>query len=259
LIAERKRETDMRILITNDDGIEAPGIAALANAASHFGDVSVVAPAAQQSATSHSITLHKPLRIEEIRPGWFTVTGTPTDCVLLAGKGFLDETPRLVLSGINHGPNLGDDVTYSGTVGAAIEGAVLGIPSIAFSLASRGSDGLPGTLPFVRAIIEQMIEVPAPKRTYWNVNFPNLKDGEIRGIAITHIGHRVYQDTVVQKIDPRGKPYYWIGGDEPTSDLEEGSDFRAIHDKLVSLTPLHLDITDENAMAALAKREWNVR
>ncbi len=249
----------MRILITNDDGIDANGISALADAAAAFGKVSVVAPAAQQSATSHSITLHKPLRIEEIRPDWFTVTGTPTDCVLLSGKGFLDELPDLILSGINHGPNLGDDVTYSGTVGAAIEGAVLGIPSAAFSLAGRGSDGLAACLPFVGAIIEQMIEKPPAPRTYWNVNFPDLPAGGIQGVAITHIGHRVYQDTVVEKIDPRGKPYYWIGGDTPTCDLEEGSDFRAIHDRLVSITPLHLDMTDEPAMAELRTREWTTR
>ncbi len=248
----------MRILVTNDDGVRAEGIAILAEIAASFGEVTVVAPADQQSATSHAITLHNPLRVDEVEPRRHAVSGTPTDCVLLAVKGLLPDPPDIVLSGVNHGPNMGADVTYSGTVAAAIEGTLLGVPSAAFSIAGRSKLHFDTVRRFLPALLKKFLDNRPPALTYWNVNFPNLPPEKIRGVQVSHLGHRIYQDTVVRKIDPRGKPYYWIGGDEPTADLDPGTDFRALDDGCLSVTPLHLELNDFESIARMRTWEWEI-
>ncbi len=249
----------MEILITNDDGIRAEGIGVLARTIAHMGKITVVAPLDQQSATSHAITLHNPLRIEETEPGWRSVSGTPTDCVLLSVNGLLEKRPEMVLSGINHGPNLGADVTYSGTVAAAIEGTLLGVPSIAFSLAGRSELRFDTAAHYVPTIVNKFLENRPPAMTYWNVNFPNIPIEEIRGIRVTELGHRAYQDIVLERIDPRGKPYYWIGGDEPTYEPEEGTDFEAIEKGFISITPLRLELNDHDSIEEMSNWEWEIQ
>lgn len=248
----------MEILVTNDDGIRAEGISVLADTVRDFGEVTVVAPSDQQSATSHAITLHMPLRIEEVELKRHAVSGTPTDCVLLSVNGLLDARPDIVISGVNHGPNMGADVTYSGTVAAAVEGTLLGVPSLALSLAGRSELHFETPRHFIPIILRKFLEEPPPPLTYWNVNFPNIPPDDVRGIAVTQLGTRVYQDTVVRKVDPRGKPYYWIGGDEPTADLDQGTDFRALHDGYISITPLHLELNDFKSIARMRTWSWGV-
>jgi 5'-nucleotidase len=232
------------ILVTNDDGVYSPGIQMLAKRLRELDTVVIVAPDRERSAAGHSMTLHRPLLIEEIRDQVYSVNGTPTDCVNIAVKGLLKETPRLVVSGINKGPNLGDDVTYSGTVAGAIEGILLGIPSFAISLNGREgflfADAAEVALCTARRIVEQGL----PVGTLLNVNVPNLPLAEMQGTRITRLGKRIYHQMTVERIDPRGKKYYWIGGGEPDWEREEGTDLDAIDSKMVSITPLHLDMTD---------------
>src|SRR5215475_11410086 len=194
------------ILVTNDDGVHAAGLAALAAALEDLGDVYVVAPDREQSAVGHALTLHRPLRVTQMGERRFAVNGTPSDCVNLAVLGLLPERPVLVASGINHGSNLGDDVTYSGTVSAAMEGALLGVPSVAFSLVSGdfAEAGRVAQLVVARILVEGL-----PPKTLLNVNVPA---GTVRGLRTTRLGHRVYSDKIVEQRDPRGRPYYWIGG-----------------------------------------------
>lgn len=231
-----------RILITNDDGIYSEGIKLLAAALGEVGDVVVVAPDREQSATSHSLTLHRPLRIRKLERSWWAVDGTPTDCVNLAVLHLLkDDKPALIASGINFGSNLGDDVTYSGTVSATFEGTLLGIPSLAFSQQVGENFSFAAGADFARRMVAEIFaagEVPAD--LLLNVNFPN---GDFHGVEFTKLGRRVYQQTVVEKLDPRGRKYYWIAG-TPEWKEETGTDFAAIDDGKVSITPLHLDLTD---------------
>ncbi len=248
----------MEILVTNDDGIRAEGITVLADTVRDFGEITMVAPSSQQSATSHAITLHNPLRIEEVEMNRHAVSGTPTDCVLLSVNGLLDAKPDIVLSGVNHGPNMGADVTYSGTVAAAVEGTLLGVPSLALSLAGRGDLQFDTPRRFIPYILRKFLEDPPPPLTYWNVNFPNIPPDDVKGVAVTQLGNRIYQDTVVRKIDPRGKPYYWIGGDEPTADLDKGTDFRALHDGFISITPLHLELNHYESIARMRTWSWGI-
>ena len=239
------------ILITNDDGVYSPGIQILAKRLRELDEVVIVAPDRERSAAGHSMTLHRPLLIEQIREQVYSVNGTPTDCVNIAVKGLLPKAPRLVVSGINKGPNMGDDVTYSGTVAGAIEARILGIPSFAISLSARENflfaDAAEVGLRVARMIIEQGM----PDETLLNVNVPNLPVAEIRGTAITKLGKRVYHQMTVERVDPRGKRYYWIGGGEPEWTHEEGTDFFAVGEKRVSITPLHLDLTDYAAFERL--------
>jgi len=239
------------ILLTNDDGIHAEGIRALAEGLEGLGEIRVIAPDREQSASSHSITLHQPLRIMTLAPNRVSVTGTPTDCVLLAVNGVFGDRPRLVISGINHGPNLGDDVTYSGTVAAAMEGFLLGVPSIAVSLAaSSGELHFATAARYARRVATKILESGPPLGALVNINVPNLPDEEIAGIRVTKLGKRHYVDTVVEKTDPRGKPYYWIGG-SPSWQAGKNTDQGAILDRYVSITPLHLDLTDYKAVVEM--------
>ncbi len=232
------------ILVTNDDGIYSPGIQILTKRLREIDSVAIVAPDRERSAAGHSMTLHRPLLIEEVREGMYSVNGTPTDCVNIAVKGLLKETPRLVVSGINKGPNLGDDVTYSGTVAGAIEGILLGIPSFAVSIAAREDFRFAEAAEVALRTASQILSEGLPAGTLLNINVPNLPIEEMQGTRITRLGKRIYHQMTVERVDPRGKKYYWIGGGEPDWEREDGTDLDAIDRKFVSITPLHLDMTD---------------
>lgn len=236
-------------LVTNDDGVHAAGLAALAETLSELGEVHVLAPEREQSACGHALTLHRPLRVVEMRERWFAVNGTPSDCVNLGILGFLPERPVLVVSGINHGPNLGDDVTYSGTVSAAMEATLLGIPAIAVSLA-EGTDFRAAAdaarMIAMRALVEQI-----PRKTLLNVNVPG---GTPRGMRVARLGHRVYSEQIVAQKDPRGRTHYWIGAGPPAWEALEGTDMGAVHEGYVAITPVHLDLTNHRALAHM--EEW---
>src|SRR5215470_13609141 len=234
------------VVLTNDDGVHAQGLAALERALAELGEVYVVAPEREQSACGHALTLHRPLRLGERR---FSVNGTPSDCVNLSVLGFLPETPVLVVSGVNHGANLGDDVTYSGTVSAAMEGTILGVPSIAVSLADGGDFEIAGRV--ARLVAMRVLVGGLPGNTLLNVNVPAQPP---RGIRMTRLGHRVYKEKVVEQADPRGRTHYWLGGGEARWDDLDGTDMGAVHDGYVSLTPLHLDLTNHRALVQLG--DW---
>ncbi len=236
------------ILVCNDDGIHSAGLAALADVLDPLGEVVVVAPDREQSACSHALTLHRPLRIDEIGARRFTVDGTPTDCVNLAVNAILERRPSLLVSGINRGANLGDDVTYSGTVSAAMEGTLLGIASIAVSLVGRGPYDFGPAAAFAMRLARSVLERGLPADTLLNVNVPT---GEPKAVTPTRMGRRRYGDAIVEKLDPRGRKYYWIGGDDVPFVAEEGTDFHAIHQGAISVTPIHLDLTNYRALDEL--------
>jgi 5'-nucleotidase len=238
----------MRLLCTNDDGILAHGLDCLVRAAEPLGDVTVVAPDREQSATSHSLTLHHPVRPILRGERRWQVDGTPTDCVMLAVEALMEGRPDFVLSGINHGQNMGEDVLYSGTVAAAMEGLSLGIPSIAVSFAGGDLRADPGLLSAQVSILSRLlahvVALPSfPRDTLLNINIPPLRGDEIRGVRVTALGRRVYSDSLMRMKDPWGREIYWIGGGSATWEGPEDSDFRAIRDGYVSVTPLHLDLT----------------
>lgn len=245
------------ILLTNDDGFDAPPLHALAEALEAIGEVHVYAPSQEQSAVGHGISLHRPLRVREVRPRWFRVDGTPTDCVLLAVRKFLDAKPALVMSGINTGPNLGDDVTYSGTVAGAYEGMLLGIPAIAVSSADYDTKSYDTAAHFGAHIARHVLKHGLPPNTVLNVNVPELPVDEIQGIAITRQGLRNYEDEIIERKDPRGSSYYWIGGMRPRHIVHPGTDFEAIEQNKVSVTPLHRDLTNFAALEELKKRDFS--
>ena len=240
------------ILVTNDDGVHAPGLAALASALDELGDVYVVAPDREQSAVGHALTLHRPLRVTTIGERRFSVNGTPSDCVNLAVLGLLPERPVLVAAGINHGSNLGDDVTYSGTVSAAMEGTLLGVPSMAVSQSDPETGTLDGAQAVAKLVASRVLVEGLPGKTLLNINVPA---GPLAGIRMTRLGHRVYQEKVVRETDPRGLPYYWIGAGPPVWSEDEASDIAAVHRGMASVTPLHLDLTHHGALQRMA--EWD--
>lgn len=243
-----------RILITNDDGIHADGIAALEAALSEIGDVYVVAPESEMSGASHSLTLARPLRIRKIDNRHWTVDGTPTDCVLLALNQILvaDERPHICCSGINHGANLGDDASYSGTVAGALEATILGVPGLAFSLAAYRDHDFTESAKVAREITKKAINDGIPEATLLNVNVPK---GLSKGIRVTKQGFKTARPIVSENIDPRGKPYYWIGELREGFRSDGGTDFEAIHDGYVSVTPMRSDLTDHLAIETLSG--WN--
>lgn len=251
----------MKILISNDDGILANGIHALMEALSAAGhEVYVVAPDRERSAAGHSLTLHTPLRVEEVDPKygakrcWIT-TGTPGDCVKLAINAILseDEKPDLVISGINHGPNLGADILYSGTVSCAMEGAMMGYPSIATSLASMRTDyeDFKVTASIIVALITKLDTYKIPPRTILNVNVPGLEKEDIAGIAVTELGSRMFTDEYEKRIDPRGKVYYWMAGELITEPDDANTDISAVRNNLISVTPITYEMTRMNIMKDL--------
>ncbi len=248
----------MKILVTNDDGIKAPGIISLAEALARVGEVAVVAPDRERSAVSHALTLHHPLRAEMIAPGRFSVDGTPTDCVNLGIHSLLEFHPDLVVSGINRGANIGDDVTYSGTVAAAMEATLMGIPAFAISLATLSEDAdYSVAAEFAARLVRMIRDNGLPRDTFLNVNVPERPTAQLLEPLITTQGKRRYEGTIVDMVDPRGRSYYWIG----TADLNfhdiEGSDFAAISRGHISITPLHLDMTNHESIARL--KMWNIR
>ncbi len=247
------------ILITNDDGIRAAGLRTLERSLSGLGRIVMVAPENEQSATSHAITLDRPLRIKEYSENRYSVTGTPTDCVLLAFHRILDARPDLVVSGINHGPNMGEDVTYSGTVAAAIEGNILGIDSIAISITSWDPDSFEAAGNISRYLASRMLDREGRGDAFmWNVNIPPLPEEELRGMRVTKLGSRVYNNSIVKKTDPRGKDYFWMGGGEPGWNVDEKSDFAAVSGGYISVTPLKVDMTDYKSVIELEqwKLDW---
>lgn len=247
------RAIGLIILVTNDDGIQSEGLVALAQELEALGEVYVVAPDRERSAASHALTLHSPLRVEEIQRRWFAVDGTPTDCVNLGvnGRMLLPRRPDLVVSGINKGANLADDITYSGTVAAAIEGTLLGIASVAVSLVARRNFNFTPAARFTTRVASKIAQHGMPADTLLNINVPNLEEESIRGVLITKMGKRVYGDSIVENVDPRGRKYYWIGGDELRHRDIEGSDISAVMAGYISLTPLHLDLTNYSAQQEL--------
>ena len=254
----------MHILVTNDDGITAPGLLALAQEMRCLGQVSVLAPDRNWSASGHVKTMHRPLRVREVllsdNTTAFSSDGAPSDCVAVALLGYLQAKVDLVVSGINPNANIGHDVTYSGTVTAAMEAVIGGVPGIAVSLHSP--ENHLGELDYgpaaraARNIVERLASVGLDPRTLLNVNVPYLPDNEIMGYMATRQGLRLYRDRLDKRTDPRGRPYYWIGGDAPTAVPDEGTDFGALAQGYVSITPLDLDLTDYPALKRLAETSW---
>lgn len=245
----------MHILLSNDDGYLAPGLEALRRELSNLGDITVVAPDRNRSGASNSLTLDAPLRVEQIRPSVYAVNGTPTDCVHVAITGLLDEEPDMLVAGINHGANLGDDVLYSGTVAAAIEGRFLGLPAIAVSLV-LGDDGHFETAASIaRRLVEPLVgDRPLPRNTILNVNVPDVPLAEISGLVSTRLGFRHKSEPVIKSRDPKDRPIYWIGPAGPGVATDAGTDFEAIARGFVSVTPIHVDLTDHRAVPMIA--EW---
>ena len=238
-----------RILITNDDGIHFEGIVALAKALSSLGEITIIAPASEMSAAGHSLTLSQPLKIWQLGSNRWMVDGTPTDCVHLAVYKLMKKPPELLVSGINKGPNLGDDVTYSGTVAAAMEGALHNIPSFAISLVSGGLSDYALAGRFARLLAEKILRDGIPERTFLNVNIP---PGPPKGVRFTHQGRRYYKDTVTEEKDPAGAKVYIIKGVDISWGGGQGSDCKAIEENYISITPLQLDLTDHRALREMA-------
>jgi len=258
-----KKGATMHILVTNDDGVQAPGLLALAQAMRKLGQVTVLAPDHNWSGSGHVKTLERPLRVRETQladgsPALMS-DGAPSDCVALALLGVVADRPDLVVSGINPHPNLGHDVTYSGTVTAAMEAIIGGVMGIAFSMNSGPGQG---ELDYVMAarlagqVVKKVAETSLPEGVFLNVNIPCLKEGELKGFMLTRQGLRLYHDVLDCRKDPRGQSYYWIGGDFPTGVAEDGTDFGALAAGYVSITPLQLDLTAYKALEKLRGWEW---
>lgn len=250
----------MLILVSNDDGVQSPGIRILADALRCMGDVYIIAPDRERSAAGHALTLHKPLRLDNLGNNIYAVNGTPTDCINLGVNGILRRKPDLVVSGINRGGNMGDDVTYSGTVSAAFEGTLLGIPSFAVSQVADSDYKFETAAGFALQLAQMIKERSLPPGVLLNVNVPNVDAGCIRGIKITRQGKRIYdENAIVEKVDPRGRKYYWIGGSRLSWESSEDSDFAAIEQGMISITPLRLDLTEYNAIKGLSTWEASLR
>jgi len=252
----------MHILVTNDDGVTAPGLLALAQAVRPFGKVTILAPDHNWSISGHSKTLHRPLRVKEVQlddgSTALATDGAPSDCVALVALGILDEPVNLVVSGINPYANLGHDLTYSGTVTAAMEGAVWGIPSIAFSL--DGKDQAPfdyrSAAKAAARVVAMVIEHGIPEHTLLSVNIPCLPEREIKGFRITRQGMRIYRDQLIRYTDPHGHPFYWIGGEAPTGIPDDGTDIGELANCFVAITPVQLDMTAHHLIGSISGWEW---
>jgi 5'-nucleotidase len=244
------------ILVSNDDGIRSAGLRALVDSLATVGEVVVVAPDRERSATGHSLTLTRPLRVTAVDQGWYSVDGTPTDCVMLAVMELLPRRPQLVAAGINHGSNIGDDVTYSGTVASAIEATLQGIPAFAISVAGNGTFDFQVAGPCARRVAEEVLRRGLPRDTLLNVNVPALPQDAVRGWKVTRQGRRLYSETVIRKIDPRGHTYYWIGGAAASWEPGGETDHEAVTSGWVSVTPLHLDLTNHGVLAEI--KDWGL-
>ncbi len=247
----------LKILISNDDGIFARGLEILEQACRKVGDVTVVAPDREQSASSHSLTMTRPLRPVKRADGRYQVDGTPTDCVLLALETILDHRPDVVFSGINHGPNMGEDVLYSGTVAAAMEGLSVGIPGVAMSFAGGKLELIETQFDWIAKLTSDICRVgDFPRETLLNVNLPPIPGSEIKGIRVTKLGRRVYSDSLTRMNDPWGRYMFWIGAGKSSWSGDEDSDFRAVEEGYISVTPLHLDLTRYDQLETV--RSWNL-
>ena len=249
------------ILVTNDDGIDADALGPLIDALSEVGDVQAIVPDRNWSGASHAITLYRPLRVNatRLRTGHsaYATDGSPTDCVRLAVLGFLKEKPALVVSGINRGANLGDDITYSGTVAAAMEGLLADLPSIAISLAYSGADADYGpAAEFAALLAGNILARGFEPDALLNVNVPPLPKERIRGVEVTRLGKRQYRDQMVERLDPYGNPYYWGGGPAVSEESEPGTDVHAVREGKISVTPIHLDLTSPRLLEELATWDW---
>lgn len=249
----------MRILVSNDDGIYSTGIRALVNGLVKEHEVYVVAPDRERSATGHSLTLHRPLRMETVShldgvKEAYETDGTPSDCIKIAICGILDKYPDLVISGINHGPNMGIDVLYSGTVSAAMEGAIFNIPSIAVSLTNHKPEDFDTAVNVIQKLIKIIDKIKFPDRTLLNVNIPYLPLAEIAGIEITELGVRPYNDFFEKRMDPRGRIYYWLSGEAIEENEKSGTDVFAIRNNQISITPVTIHITNQDIIPKL--KEW---
>ena len=244
----------MRILVSNDDGYQAPGLLRLVAALSELADITVVAPDRDRSGASNSLSLKNPLYVTRHDNGFYSVEGTPTDCVHVAITGLLEQELDMVVSGINNGPNMGDDVIYSGTVAAAMEGRFLGLPSIAISQASFHPEHFDTAARVAVWLVRRLRERPLPPDTILNVNVPDLPWGQLAGFRATRLGHRHKSEPVIKSSDPRGRPIYWVGPAGPEQDAGPGTDFHAVRANFVSITPLQVDLTRHGALGPLT--EW---
>ncbi|MGI6455537.1 MAG: 5'/3'-nucleotidase SurE [bacterium] len=253
-------EKKPQILVVNDDGIHAPGLKALAESLRSLGDVWIIAPDRERSGVSHSFTMYQPIRAQKVGDQTYIIDGTPTDCVMFGTRGFLENPPDLVAAGINNGPNLGIDTVYSGTVAAAHEGHLSGVPSFAISMdvpLQRDFYHFETAARFAPMIAKKILEHKLPAGCFLNINVPNLPWEELQGVAVTRLGQRVYHDRVIRRTDPQGKEYFWIGGEKPTWIQAEGTDFHALEEKKISVTPLGQDFTQFHAIPELDK--WGVQ
>lgn len=244
----------MRILISNDDGVYAPGLGILAQAVSEIAEISVVAPDRDRSGVSNSLTLNRPLRLTKMPNGFISVDGTPTDCVHVAITGYLDYEPDMVIAGINSGANMGDDVLYSGTVAAATEGRFLGYPAIAISLAGEEHLHYQTAASVVRTWVQQLQRFPLPADTILNINVPDIPYSQLKGYQVTRLGDRHRAKPAIKTLDPRGRTIYWVGPAGLEQDAGPGTDFYAVSRGYVSITPLQIDLTRYNALESLT--EW---
>ena len=244
----------MHILLSNDDGIHAAGLNLLADTLGALGKITVVAPNRNRSASSNSLTLERTIRAQPMQENWYSVDGTPTDCVHLAITGLIKDEPNIVVSGINAGANLGDDVIYSGTVAAAIEGRFLGLPAVAISVTSFQPKFLEDAAQVSLELIGKLVSTQLPSDVIININIPDLPRDKIKGVQATRLGNRHKAEPVIESQDPRGKPIYWVGAAGPEQDAGPGTDFHAVNNGYVSVSPMHLDLTHYNAMQAVA--DW---
>lgn len=244
----------MRILLSNDDGYFAPGLAALASALEGLGEIVVVAPEQNRSGASNSLTLDRPLMLKQAASGFYFVNGTPTDCVHLAVTGMLDALPDIIVSGVNNGANMGDDTIYSGTVAAATEGYLLGIPSIAISLTSFEGRNFASAGQVARKLVERYIDNPVDQPVLLNVNVPDIPYSELKGIEVTRLGRRHKAEPVVKMVSPRNETMYWIGAAGAAADAGPGTDFNSVERGFVSVTPLQVDLTHTAQLPFV--RQW---
>jgi 5'-nucleotidase len=238
----------MRILVTNDDGIQSPGITALAHVLSAIGEVWIVAPDRERTAVAHAVTLHKPLRLHRVASRTFAVNGTPVDCVNLALLKVMPKPPAIVVSGINKGVNLGDDVMYSGTVSAAMEGTILGVPSVAVSQEGQDEFRFAVGATYAARIVQLVLDRGLPEETLLNVNIPDRPRHAIKGVRITCLSRRRFHNPIIEKLDPHGRKYYWIAGKRVSWSRSKDADHEAIEEGLVSITPIRLDSTNHGVL-----------
>jgi len=242
----------VRILLSNDDGYQAQGLRELAKALEQLAEITVVAPDRDRSGASNSLTLETPLRVEQVESNVYCVNGTPTDCVHVAITGLLAHEPDMVISGVNHGANLGDDVLYSGTVAAAMEGRFLGSPAVAVSLVAGGGRHFGTAVSLIRRMVGRMTDDPLPGETILNINVPDLPETSIRGVQATRLGFRHKSEPVVQARDPKDRPVYWVGPAGEGQDAGPGTDFHAVANGWISVTPIKIDLTDHAARDTVA-------